>query len=208
MYDEGKRYGEALAIAFVRRHDVDARVVRIFNTYGPRSSPNDGRLAGNLIVQALRGEPMTIYGSGRQTRSLCYVSDLVAGLIGTMESPKAKGEVINLGNPDERTVLECAKLVRDLVGSSSGFVFTRPAVGDDPQVRCPDIRKARAVLGWSPRVGLRDGLSRTIAYFREVLESPRTTVVVPLPRPNGVVAPQWWGASGLRKLASRRLDPA
>jgi nucleoside-diphosphate-sugar epimerase len=210
MYDEGKRFGEALTMAFVRHQGADARVVRIFNTYGPRSAPSDGRLAGNLIIQALRGEPMTIYGNGRQTRSLCYVSDLVSGLIMTMESPRARGEIINLGNPDERSVLDCAKLVRDLVGSSSSFVFTRPAVGDDPQVRCPDIRKAQSLLGWSPRVGLRDGLGRTIAYFRRILQVAEVAAATPVPAlaSHGASARQWWHAARLRRLAGRRLDPA
>jgi nucleoside-diphosphate-sugar epimerase len=169
MYDEAKRFGEALVMAFMRTNKADARVVRIFNTYGPRCCPDDGRLVGNLIIQALKGDSMTIYGDGRQTRSLCYVSDLIQGLIAAMEAPIARGEVINLGNPDEHSVLEHATLIRVLVGSKSEFVFTRPAVGDDPQVRCPDIRKAQTLLGWSPRVALEDGLGLTIRYFRDVL---------------------------------------
>jgi nucleoside-diphosphate-sugar epimerase len=169
MYDEAKRFGEALVMAFTRTNKLDARVVRIFNTYGPRCCPDDGRVVGNFILQALKGDRITIYGDGRQTRSLCYVSDLVAGLIAAMESPAARGEVINLGNPDEHSVLEHATLIRTLVGSKSEFVFMQPAVGDDPQVRCPDIRKAQKLLGWSPRVSLVDGLSITIRYFRDVL---------------------------------------
>lgn len=172
MYDEAKRYGEAMTMAFVRSRGQDARVVRIFNTYGPNSDPDDGRVVTNLIVQALRGGGMTIYGSGRQTRSLCYVSDLVTGLMLTMETPQAKGEVINLGNPDEHTILEFAQLIRELVGSSSGFVFRPPAVGDDPQVRKPDVSKAQRLLGWSPCVGLREGLSRTITDLRGQLQLP------------------------------------
>ena len=172
MYDEAKRYGEAMTMAFVRSRGQDARVVRIFNTYGPHSDPEDGRLVTNLIVQALGGKSMTIYGNGRQTRSLCYVSDLVTALMLTMETPQAKGEVINLGNPDEHTILDFAQLIRDLVGSSSEFVFMPPAVGDDPKVRRPDVRKAQHLLGWCPRVTLRDGLSRTIADLRGQLEVP------------------------------------
>ena len=172
MYDEAKRYGEAMTMAFVRSRGQDGRVVRIFNTYGPNADPDDGRLVTNLVTQALRGRCMTIYGDGRQTRSLCYVSDLITGLMLTMETPQAKGEVINLGNPDEHTVLEYAQLIRELVGASSEFVFTPPAVGDDPQVRRPDVRKAQRLLGWSPRVGLREGLNKTIAYLRTQLHLP------------------------------------
>ncbi len=169
MYDEAKRYGEALAMAYVRAHGTDARIVRIFNTYGPRSDPHDGRLVPNFIVQALRNEAMTVYGDGQQTRSLCYVSDLVDGLMRAMECPGARGEVTNLGNPDEHTVLEFARVIRDLAGSTAPITYTAPAVGDDPQRRRPDISKARALLGWEPRVALRDGLERTIAAFREEL---------------------------------------
>ena len=169
MYDEGKRYGEALTMAYARSRDVAARIVRIFNTYGPRSDPLDGRVVPNFITQALRGEPITVYGDGSHTRSLCYVSDLVEGLVRTMECENATGEVINLGNPEEHTILEYAKLIRELTGSSSELVFTEPAVGDDPQRRRPSIDKAHALLGWEPQVGLREGLARTIAYFREEL---------------------------------------
>jgi nucleoside-diphosphate-sugar epimerase len=166
MYDEAKRYGEALVMAFHRSRGVDTRIVRIFNTYGPMSDPNDGRLVPNFITQALRGDPMTIYADGSQTRSLCYVSDLVEGLIAMMESPRAAGQLVNLGNPDEHTVLEFAETIRKLAGSQSPFVFCEPAVGDDPQRRRPDISLARELLGWSPRVDLADGLSQTISWFR------------------------------------------
>ncbi len=171
MYDEAKRYGEALAMAYLRAHGTLARIVRIFNTYGPRSDPHDGRLVPNFIVQALRNEPMTVYGDGQQTRSLCYVSDLVDGLYRAMECPGATGEVTNLGNPDEHTVLEFATIIRELAGSSAPIIYTEPAVGDDPQRRRPDIDKARALLGWEPEVALRDGLARTIAAFRAELGS-------------------------------------
>ena len=157
-------------MAFVRTRGLDARVVRIFNTYGPNADPDDGRMVTNLAAQALRGQCMTIYGDGRQTRSLCYVSDLVTGLMLAMETAQARGEVINLGNPEEHTVLEFARLIRDLVGSCSEFVFTPPAVGDDPKVRRPDVCKAQRLLGWSPQIGLREGLDRTITYLRDQLQ--------------------------------------
>jgi UDP-glucuronate decarboxylase len=171
MYDEAKRYGEALTMAFVNSRAVDGRIVRIFNTYGPRSDPFDGRIVPNFITQALRGEPVTVYGDGTQTRSLCFVSDLVDGLIQTMEYELARGEVLNLGNPEEHTILEYARLIVELTGSRPNFIFTEPAVGDDPQRRRPDINKARRMLDWEPRVGLRDGLTRTIAYFRLELQA-------------------------------------
>jgi UDP-glucuronate decarboxylase len=169
MYDEAKRYGEALTMVYHRARAVDARIVRIFNTYGPRSDPDDGRLVPNFITQALRGEPLTVYGDGGQTRSLCYVSDLVEGLLRAMESERARGEVINLGNPEEHTILEFAELIARLAGSPAGLHFTAPAVGDDPQRRRPDIGKAQALLGWEPQVGLEAGLTETIAYFRHEL---------------------------------------
>ncbi|HXK33323.1 MAG TPA: UDP-glucuronic acid decarboxylase family protein [Dehalococcoidia bacterium] len=172
MYDEAKRYGEALVTAYHRDLGADARIVRIFNTYGPHSDPEDGRLIPNLITQALRREPMTIYADGQQTRSLCYVSDLVDGLVRMMESAETAGTVVNLGNPEEHTVLEYAELIRELTGSASEFVFTQPAVGDDPQRRRPDISRARSLLQWGPRVSLREGLSLTVEYFRHELASP------------------------------------
>jgi dTDP-glucose 4,6-dehydratase/UDP-glucuronate decarboxylase len=157
-YDESKRYGEAMTMAYVRSYGLDGRIVRIFNTYGPHADVQDGRVVVNFIGQALRGEAMTIYGDGMQTRSLCYVSDLVDGLIAVMESERARGEVMNLGNPDEHTVLEIAEIVRSLTQSSSRFVFTPPAVGDDPRVRRPNIDKARSLIGWQPTTPLEDGL--------------------------------------------------
>ena len=169
MYDEAKRCGEALTVAYEGSRNVDARIVRIFNTYGPRSDPLDGRVVPNFITQALRHEPITVYGDGRQTRSLCFVSDLVEGLIRVGECDTARGQVINLGNPEEHSVLEFAKLIRELAGSTSRITFTEPAVGDDPQRRCPSIHKARRLLGWEPQVSLCDGLQETIAYFRDGL---------------------------------------
>jgi nucleoside-diphosphate-sugar epimerase len=165
-YDESKRYGEAMTMAYVRSYNVNGRIVRVFNTYGPRADLNDGRVIVNFITQALRRESMTIYGDGQQTRSMCFVDDLVEGLVGTMESPRTRGEVLNLGNPEEHTVMEIAELVRRLTGSDSSFVFTDPAVGDDPRLRRPDISKALAMLAWAPRTSLEAGLNRVI---REML---------------------------------------
>jgi len=201
MYDEAKRYGEALTMAFVRTRGLDARVVRIFNTYGPRSAPDDGRLVVNLITQALRGQPMTIYGDGSQTRSLCYVSDMVSGLICAMESPRAAGEVVNLGNAEEHTVLEFARMIRELTSSTSGFVFGPPAVGDDPQLRCPDTRKARELLGWEARVGIREGLTQTINYFRKLLDLDGVRPAAQAPHQNGTVHRPW-----LKRIDSLRHE--
>lgn len=173
MYDEGKRYGEALAMAYAGAKGVDMRIVRIFNTHGPRSDPFDGRMVPNFITQAILGKPITVYGDGTQTRSLCFISDLVDGLVEAMECESARGQVINLGNPEEHTILEFAQIITELTGSGSCLVFSEPAVGDDPQRRRPDISKAREMLGWEPRVSLRDGLSETIAYFRTELSLPR-----------------------------------
>ncbi len=179
MYDEAKRYGEALTMAYFRARHLDARIVRIFNTYGPRSDPEDGRLVPNFITQGLRGEPFTIYGDGSQTRSLCFVSDLVEGLVRAMDSSNATGQVINLGNPVEQTILEYAEIIRDLTSSTAGFLYVDPPVGDDPHRRRPDISKARALLEWEPRVGLRDGLMRTVEYFRGELQKDRLQGGIP-----------------------------
>ncbi len=167
-YDEGKRFGEALTMEFVREYGVDARIARIFNTYGPRMDPHDGRVVPNFIVRALSGEPLEIFGDGLQTRSLCYVSDMVCGLRLVMERDQLAGTVFNLGNPDERTVLELAELVQRLTGRSVPLVF-RPPRPDDPIRRCPDITRAKNLLGWEPRVSLEHGMRNTIRYFREVL---------------------------------------
>ncbi len=168
-YDESKRFAEALTMAYLRYRGVDARIVRIFNTFGPRMRLDDGRVVPNFVGQALRGEPLTVYGDGRQTRSFCYVADLVAGIMKVMFSPQARGEVFNLGNPDERTILEFAQLVIELAGSTSPIEFRPLRHKDDPSRRCPDITKARTLLGWEPVVPLREGLERTIAWFREQL---------------------------------------
>jgi nucleoside-diphosphate-sugar epimerase len=171
-YDESKRFGEALTMVYLNRYGVDARIIRIFNTYGPRSDPNDGRLVPNFVTQALRGHPLTVYGDGSQTRSLCYVEDLVRGIQFAMFSPNTTGLVVNLGNPEEHTVLQYAELIRDLVGASAEINF-RPLPADDPTRRRPDITRAREVLGWEPRIPVREGLQRTIAWFRQ--SSPSTT---------------------------------
>ena len=166
-YDEGKRCGEALATAFGDQHGVEVRIARIFNTYGPRMHEDDGRVTSNFITQALRNEPLTIYGDGSQTRSLCFYSDLIDGLILLMARPRDPGPV-NLGNPEELTVRQIAELVRELAGSTS-VLDHRPLPSDDPTRRRPDIAKARRVLGWEPRVSAAEGLARTIEYFRALL---------------------------------------
>jgi len=163
VYDEAKRFAEALTMATHRARGVDVGIARIFNTYGPRLSPGDGRVVSNFCVQALTGASLTVYGDGSQTRSLCYVDDQVDGLLALMGST-LRGPV-NIGNPDERTVAEIAKLVLELTGSRSGVV-RRPLPTDDPLRRCPDISLARTELGWEPNVELRDGLGRTIEWFR------------------------------------------
>jgi UDP-glucuronate decarboxylase len=166
-YDEGKRVAEALCFDYHRQNGVDIRVVRIFNTYGPRMDRHDGRVLSNFVVQALRGEPITIYGSGAQTRSFCYVDDLIEGMLRMMEQDQAVGPV-NLGNPQEISIRELAEKVLAATGSSSGIV-TRPLPSDDPVRRRPDIARARALLGWEPAVPLATGLARTVEYFRELL---------------------------------------
>src|SRR5512133_3065357 len=152
-YDESKRFGEALTMTYIRAAGLDARIIRIFNTYGPHSDPEDGRIVPNFITQALADEPITVYGDGSQTRSLCYVSDLVEGIIAAMFHAGTRGEVINLGNPLENTVLEYAYLIREMCNSTSAIEF-KPLPQDDPTRRCPDISRARGLLGWEPRVGL------------------------------------------------------
>ncbi|MET3889129.1 UDP-glucuronate decarboxylase [Bosea sp. OAE506] len=170
-YDEGKRAGEALCFDYLRSFDVDVRVARIFNTYGPRMRPDDGRIVSNLIVQALAGDALTIYGGGEQTRSFCYVDDLVDGLIRLMRvdpNPKAP---VNLGNPEEYTINALAELVLDLTQSRSQVVY-QPLPQDDPQCRRPDIARAAEVLGWRPRVPVRQGLAATIAWFDAGIARP------------------------------------
>lgn len=167
-YDEGKRCAETLFFDYHRQHHIEIKVIRIFNTYGPRMHPNDGRVVSNFIVQALCGEPITIFGDGRQTRSFCYVDDLVAGMMAMMETPADVIGPINLGNPGEFTMLELAEMVIELTGSSSSIEF-RPLPQDDPRQRRPDITKAKEALGWDVSVSLREGLARTIDYFRGIV---------------------------------------
>jgi dTDP-glucose 4,6-dehydratase len=166
VYDEAKRFAEAMTMAYHRFHRVDTRIVRIFNTYGPRMRARDGRVVSNFAVQALRGEPLTVYGEGQQTRSFCYVSDLIDGIYRLFQSNYA--EPVNVGNPNEFTVRQLADLVLRLTGSRSTIEY-RPLPTDDPKVRRPDITKARALLGWEPQVGLEDGLRRTIDFFKAQL---------------------------------------
>jgi UDP-glucuronate decarboxylase len=167
-YDEGKRCAETLFFDYHRQHQVEIRVVRIFNTYGPRMHPNDGRVVSNFIVQALRNEPITLYGDGSQTRAFCYVDDLIEGFLRMMAAPDAVTGPVNLGNPVETSVAELARLVIELTGSRSKLV-RRPLPVDDPVQRCPDIAEATALLGWQPKTPLRHGLQRTIQYFDELL---------------------------------------
>ncbi len=166
-YDEAKRFAEAMTMAYHRAHGVDTRIVRIFNTYGPRMRPGDGRVVSNFIVQALRGDPITVYGDGSQTRSFCYVSDEVDGIYRLFMSDR--NDPVNIGNPGEFTIRELAEIVIDELGSSSQ-IETRPLPLDDPKVRKPDIALAREALGWAPQVDLRTGLQKTIPYFRELVE--------------------------------------
>lgn len=165
VYDEGKRFGEAITMAYVRTHNLDCRIVRIFNTYGPRMQKDDGRVVSNFITQAIGNADLTVYGKGDQTRSFCYVTDMVEGLLKMMFTDGISGQVINLGNPDERTISDLAKLVTQLVGSSSRVIF-QDLPDDDPKVRKPDITKAKTTLQWEPKVTLEDGLKKTIEYFR------------------------------------------
>jgi dTDP-glucose 4,6-dehydratase len=167
VYDEAKRYAEAITMAYHRYHKVDTRIVRIFNTYGPRMRINDGRVVPNFIGQALRGEDITVYGDGSQTRSFCYVSDEVEGLYRLMMSDYSLP--VNIGNPEEHTILEFAQIILKMVGGGSKIVF-KELPEDDPKQRRPDIGKARELLGWEPKVGLEEGLRETIGYFRSILK--------------------------------------
>ncbi len=167
IYDESKRFGETIVFAYVREKKLDGRVTRIFNTYGPKMNIDEGRAVVNFIKQALKNEQVTIYGDGSQTRSFCFIDDQVNGQLLAMETVGTKGEIINLGNPDERTILDFAKLIKKLVNSKSDIVFNDPLPSDDPVQRKPDIKKAKQVLGWAPHTKLEDGLLKTIQYFRE-----------------------------------------
>jgi dTDP-glucose 4,6-dehydratase len=172
VYDEAKRFAEALTMAYHRYHGIDTRIVRIFNTYGPRMRPHDGRVVSNFIVQALQQEPLTVYGNGDQTRSFCYVEDEVAGIVKLLMAPNTPDvhEPTNIGNPHELTVMEIARKVIDLTGSSSKIIH-EPLPQDDPKVRRPDITRAQKLLGWNPAISLEQGLRRTIDYFKTKLNS-------------------------------------
>ncbi len=168
VYDESKRFAEALVMAYHRYHSVDTRIARIFNTYGPRMRMDDGRVVPNFVCQALRGDPLTVYDEGKHTRSFCYISDQIDGLVRLLFSEE--NEPVNIGNPDEMTILEFAHKVLEVTGSDSEIAFVRPKdarTADDPKVRCPDVNKARQVLGWSPKVPLEEGLRETAAFFQE-----------------------------------------
>jgi nucleoside-diphosphate-sugar epimerase len=168
-YDESKRFAESLTMEYHRTYGADIRIVRLFNTYGPRMDIKDGRVIPNLLSQALTGESLTLYDGGERTRAFCYVDDLVRGLIAVMESGNAKGEVINLGNPDERTIRSLAAVILAVTGRELPMVERPTAVGDDPNRRCPDIAKARALTGWEPFIPLDEGLRRTIPHFERIL---------------------------------------
>jgi dTDP-glucose 4,6-dehydratase len=168
MYDEAKRFSEACTMAYHRERGVDTRIIRIFNTYGPRMDPYDGRVVINFIRQALNNEPITVFGEGQQTRSLCYVSDLVRGINMTMEADFH--EPINLGNPDEVTILQIAKEVASLIAGTTSKIVFMPMPPDDPRVRCPDITRARQILGWQPTVSRREGLAKMIEFYRDQLK--------------------------------------
>ena len=170
VYDEAKRFAEAMTMAYHRYHGVDTRIIRIFNTYGPRMRPRDGRVVSNFIVQALMNEPLTVYGDGSQTRSFCYVADEIEGIYQLFMH--GDNEPTNIGNPDEYTVKQLAEIVVELTGTSAEIVY-RDLPIDDPKVRRPDITKARNTLGWEPKVPVREGVARTIEYFRTLVDSPR-----------------------------------
>lgn len=167
VYDEGKRYAEALSMAFFREFGVKVRIVRIFNTFGPRMKDDDGRVIPNFITQALRNEPLTIYGDGNQTRSYCYVDDLIEGIYRIATKEDINGMIFNLGNPEEYTILETAKIIKELTNSHSELKFL-PPLQDDPKRRCPDISKAKSVLKWEPKVTFREGLKKTIEFFKKL----------------------------------------
>ena len=169
VYDEAKRFSEALCMAYHREHGIDVRILRIFNTYGPRMRMNDGRVIPNFITQALKGEPLTVYGNGEQTRSFCYIDDLVEGIFMASVKDGLSGEVINLGNPQEFRIIDIAKLIIELTNSNSKIVFY-PPLPDDPKRRCPDISKAKRLLSWEPKKPLREGLLETINWFRKKLK--------------------------------------
>ena len=168
-YDEAKRFGEAMTMNFVRKYEVNARIVRIFNTYGSRMEKDDGRVISNFVNQTIRDKPITVYGNGSQTRSFCFISDMVKGLIKAMETNNTSNEVFNLGNPDERKILEIAQLIKKMTESSSEIVFKK-LPEDDPTRRRPDIEKAKKILNWTPKIDLEQGLKETIDYFCSIIK--------------------------------------
>jgi nucleoside-diphosphate-sugar epimerase len=168
VYDEAKRFGEAITMSYVRSNGLDARIIRIFNTYGPLMQADDGRVVSEFAMQALRKQSLTIYGDGKQTRSFCFVDDMVDGIERAMFMENTKGEVINLGNPNEKTILELAEIIKRIVGSMSELIF-EPLPEDDPKLRNPNIEKAKRLLGWEPKVGIEEGLEETIQYFKKLV---------------------------------------
>lgn len=168
VYDEGKRFGEAITLGFVRKYSLDVRITRIFNTYGPMMQADDGRVVSNFINQAIRNKPITVYGKGTQTRSFCYVDDMVLGIKLAMFSPNTPTEVFNLGAPDEKTVLDLALLIKNMTQSTSEIVFEELPL-DDPKARKPDISHAKKILGWAPKVSTEQGLQKTIDYFKNLI---------------------------------------
>ena len=208
VYDEAKRFAEAMTMAYHRYHGFDTRIVRIFNTYGPRMRPNDGRVVSNFVVQALRGEPLTVYGAGSQTRSFCYVDDMIDGLLAVMDHPSDRSvdqrtdraflyrngdgtdsihHPINLGNPEERSVLEIARLVLEATQSRSVLRFL-PLPVDDPRVRRPDISRAARLLGWTPRVSIEEGIRRTVDHFTQAASAQPSPVLTSLEPPRSLTA--------------------
>ncbi len=177
-YDEGKRFAEALTMAYFREHDTDVRIIRIFNTYGPRLDPADGRVISNFLTQALRSQPLTMYGSGEQTRSFCYISDLIAGILAVMENTSTRADPINLGNPMEITLNELRKVLQELLHTSLPVTW-HPLPTDDPHRRQPDITKARRLLNWEPRVPLQEGLTATLQWYREYIRNGDEVVNAP-----------------------------
>lgn len=167
VYDESKRFGEAMTMAYVRKYDLDARIIRIFNTYGPNMQPDDGRVVSNFLMQAIKNEPLTIYGSGDQTRSFCFVDDMVKGILLAMFSDNTKGEVINLGNPDERKIKDLAVLIQTITNTKTNII-NESLSQDDPKQRKPDIAKAKKILHWEPKVSFKDGLAKTFQYFKNL----------------------------------------
>ncbi len=165
VYDEGKRFGESITMAYFRKFNVDTRIIRIFNTYGPRMRADDGRVVSNFTNQAILNKPLTVYGDGSQTRSICYIDDLIEGLIGAIISDLTSGEVLNIGNPNEKTILDLANIIKKMTNSSSKIIF-EPLPEDDPKIRKPDIEKAKKLIDWNPKVTIDHGLQKTIEYFR------------------------------------------